>query len=394
VKIAIACSGLGHITRGIEAWAGDMAAALAGRSQSVTLYKGSGRPGADYEKVLSCWPRTGRGAQRAIRWLPKSSWHIGLGTEYQVEQATFTLGLLRTLRRSRADILHVQDPLVALIAQRASRLKLIRAKVILGHGTNEPASYLKKITYLQHLSPWQRDEWRKAGVYRPTWCAIPNFIDTRAFRPGRSPELRAELGIPEDAVVVLSAAAVKKDHKRIDHLVAEMGRLKAGHPDRPVWLVVAGGREPDTDEVVRMGHELLGDRVRFLVQFPRARMAELYRAADLFALCSLREMMPIALIEAAASGLPCLVHRHPVLEWMTGAGGRVVDMAAPGALAEAVLELAADPDRRADLGRASRDQAVRQFDRDPVVSRVLDYYASCRAWGRRAERPAPRPAHA
>ena len=32
-------------------------------------------------------------------------------------------------------------------------------------------------------------------------------------------------------------------------------------------------------------------------------MADLYRAADLFVLCSLKEMMPIALIEAGASRL-------------------------------------------------------------------------------------------
>jgi len=52
-------------------------------------------------------------------------------------------------------------------------------------------------------------------------------------------------------------------------------------------------------------------------------------------LCSLKEMMPIALLEAIASGLPCIVNRHPVLEWITGPGGEAIDMTQTGALANA-----------------------------------------------------------
>jgi glycosyltransferase involved in cell wall biosynthesis len=300
-----------------------------------------------------------------------------VGSEYGVEQLTFAASLLRQLRRTRADVLHVQDPQIALIAQRAARLGLIRAAVILGHGTNESADFIKKITYLQHLSPWQLDEWRRAGTYRPTWRAIPNFVDVEAFRPGRCPELRAELAIPADALVILAVAAVKRDHKRIDHLLAEFARLRSNAPELPVWLVIAGGRESDSDELVRLGRSTLGDRVRFLLQFPRHRMPDLYRAADQFVMTSLREMMPIALIEAIASGLPCLVHEHPVLQWIVGDGGRTVDMATPGRLAAGLRQMASAVQERELLGAAGRARAVDMFGQDRVVSRVADYYQFC-----------------
>ena len=138
--------------------------------------------------------------------------------------------------------------------------------------------------------------------------------------------------------------------------------------------MVAGGWETETDELIAEGRRALGDRVKFLVRFPRARMPELYRAADAFALASLFEMMPIALIEAAASGLPCVVHRHPILEWMTGPGGAPVDMAAPGALAAALAGLLADAPRRADVGAAARGHCLASFSRDAVVGRIVDYY--------------------
>src|SRR5207247_8201256 len=89
---------------------------------------------------------------------------------------------------------------------------------------------------------------------------------------------------------------------------------------------------------------------------------------------SLFEMMPIALIEATASGVACVVNRHPVVEWMTGPGGLPIDMAAPGELAAALARLLADPARRADLGRAARGHCLANFSQDAVVQQVLGYY--------------------
>ncbi|MBY0396053.1 MAG: glycosyltransferase, partial [Thermoleophilia bacterium] len=297
-----------------------------------------------------------------------------LGSGYAVEQTTFALHLVRHLRRERADVLHVQDPLVALLAQRARQLGLIRTRTILAHGTEEPPDFLRRIHYLQHLAPWHLEQVKAAGVWKPSWTAIPNFIDADRFAPGRSDALRAELGIPPDGLVVLTAAAIKRSHKRIDYLLAEFARLRELAPDLPAWLVVAGGWEVETDELVAEGAKRLGDRVRFLVRFPRARMPELYRAADVFALCSLFEMMPIALIEATAAGLPCVVNGHPILEWMTGDGGVRLDMAAPGALADALRGLLTDTNGRAEMGRAARAHCLAHFSRDAVVTQILDYY--------------------
>ncbi|MGA2256494.1 MAG: glycosyltransferase family 4 protein, partial [Thermoguttaceae bacterium] len=327
MRICIAASGLGHVARGIEAWATDLGTALAGRKIDVTLCKGGGTAQADFEQVLPCWQRDSVLTQRLLRRLPQRFfWRFGLGSAYGIEQTTFAWSLIQHLRRQRIDILHVQDPQVAVVVQRAHRLGLVRTRTILGHGTEEPWEFQRRIIYLQHLAPWHLDEARAAGAWRPTWRAIPNFIDTEMFRPscaergegsgeragtmypwsGSGEGLRKELGIPADASVVLAAAAIKRQHKRIDYLLNEFARI-CPHPGPlpegegrrlPVWLVVAGGWEKETDDLVAQGRQLLGDRVRFLVRFPRGRMPELYRAADLFVLGSLKEMMPIALLEA------------------------------------------------------------------------------------------------
>lgn len=385
MRTCVASSGLGHVARGIEAWADDLASALAARGEDVTLCKGAGAVTRPYEHVVPCLHREAEWTRRLLRTLPRrASWRVGLGSPYDIEQTTFAVRLIPYLRRHRVDVLHVQDPWVAAIVQRARRCGLVRTRTILAHGTEEPPAFLRGIEYLQHLAPWHLDRTREAGAWRPTWTAIPNFIDTDRFAPGRADALRAELGIPADGLVVLTAAAIKRTHKRIDHLIAEFARLRAAAPDLPAWLVVAGGWESETDELIAEGRRVLGDRVRFLVRFPRPRMPELYRAADAFALCSLFEMMPIALIEAAASGLPCVVNRHPVVEWMTGPGGVRVDMAAPGALADALAGLLAGRDRRLGTGAAARDHCLANFSRDAVVDRILEYYQEVTA-----RRPAP-----
>jgi 1,2-diacylglycerol 3-alpha-glucosyltransferase len=296
-----------------------------------------------------------------------------MGKPYEIEQSTFALRLLPQLRRERIDILHVQDPQLAILVQRARKLGLVGTRVILGHGTEEPLGFIRKIDYLQHLAPWHLEEARKAGVWKPTWTAIPNFIDTDRFTPVGA-NLRHELGIPPDAIVVLTAAAIKRSHKRIDYLLQEFARLRSARPQVPVWLVAAGGWETETDELVRIGQETLGDRVRFLVRFPRERMADLYRSADLFVLCSLKEMMPIALLEATGSGLPCLVHRHPIMEWIVGPGGEAVDMAAQGALTAALESWIGSPQSRANSGREGRQHCVNHFGRERVIEQILDYY--------------------
>jgi glycosyltransferase involved in cell wall biosynthesis len=374
LRIVVASSGLGHVARGIEAWASDLAGALAGRGLNVTLCKGGGVAERPFEVVLPCWRRDDAGTKRLLRLLPRGSWRLGVGSSYDVEQLTFAARLIRFLWSEKADILHVQDPLVAIFVQRARRAGIVRTRTILAHGTEEALSFLRKVLYVQHLAPWHLEQARLAGIERSTWTAVPNFIEMNLFAPGRSDALRAELGIPPNGLVVLSAAAIKCHHKRVDHVIREFAALRANAPDLPAWLVVAGGRENETDELITLGRELLGERVRFLVRFPRSRMPELYRAADLFCLGSLLEMMPIALLEATASGLPCLVHRQPVMEWMIGPGGTAIDMTTPGGLARELERLLRSGEERERLGALARAHCLSHFSRDAVLDEILDYY--------------------
>jgi glycosyltransferase involved in cell wall biosynthesis len=224
---------------------------------------------------------------------------------------------------------------------------------------------------------------REQGAWKPTWTAIPNFIDTDRFRPGTDSGLKRELNVPLNSPVVLTVAAIKRHHKRIDYLLEEFALLLAKWQEPAPTLVVAGGRTGDTQELMAHGEKSLGDRVRFLVNFSRERMPEVYRAADVFVLSSLFEMMPIAILEATASGLPCLVNKHPVLEWIVEAGGMTLDLSRRGALATGLWEVLASSSHRSQLGACARAHCQATFGTDRVVAQILDYYRFVAARNRR-----------
>ncbi|MBX3375542.1 MAG: glycosyltransferase [Phycisphaeraceae bacterium] len=392
-RIVVASSGLGHVSRGIETWAASLGRALHDRGLCVTLCKGFGKPTEPFERVLPCARRDGSLAAWARLLLPSPlAWRAGLASAYGVEQATFAWCLVWFLRTWRADVLHVQDPMVALWAQRAKRLGLHRAQVVLAHGTEEPTSFLARLEHVQHLAPAHAERCREAGSWRSGWTVIPNFVDTATFHPGHDDDWRKELGIPLHAIVILTVAALKRSHKRLDVLIEAVARLRSEQPDLPVYLVAAGGREPDTDEVMRLAREQLADHARVLADVPRHRMASLYRSADIFALASLTEMMPIAVLEASASGLPCVVSDDPVLRWVAGPSALARDIRSTSSLACALLELATDTPRRQRAGAEARRHCVAQFGQVAVVDEIVSYYHAITGREQpRSQTPSPRP---
>ena len=140
----------------------------------------------------------------------------------------------------------------------------------------------------------------------------------------------------------------------------------------------------------------LGDAVTFLGRRPRPAVRQLLAEADLFALASVttasgkKEGIPVALMEALASGVPAVatdvsgVHELVV----DGATGLLVPERDPEALADALEALARDPALCKRLGRAGRAKVLKEYDLTRNVRRLHALMAAA-AGGRRGAEATP-----
>lgn len=157
---------------------------------------------------------------------------------------------------------------------------------------------------------------------------VQRFADTEIDRDAK----RAEIGVPEDAYVLLSVGElnVNKNHQIV---IKALGEIK----DKSIHYVIAGkGDQKDALEV--LAKELGVDDQLHLIGY-RNDVAELYKMADVYLLPSIREGLNVSVMEAMSSGLPCIIsdirgNRDLV---KNGKGGLLVDPMDGHGFAEAIL---------------------------------------------------------
>lgn len=129
-------------------------------------------------------------------------------------------------------------------------------------------------------------------------------IDMNYFKKGsqrQSTALRAELGIPNDATVLLSVGEVNanKNHKVVIEALPEFSNT---------WYVICG-RGPLIEKYRILSQSLgVGDRV--IMTGYRTNVEDYYNMADIFVFPSIREGLPVALMEAMAMELVCVAAKN------------------------------------------------------------------------------------
>ena len=202
---------------------------------------------------------------------------------------------------------------------------------------------------------------RLAGQPLHATAVVPNGIELDRFRPapssGERATIRRSLGLAEDDLVVLCVADLLHRKGWLELLDA-LGGISPRNR-RVKLMAVAASTFDELDllaEARRRAPEL---PVRLERGVARDRLADLYRAADVFCLPSHWEGLANALLEAMATGLSCVttaVAGHPEV-MTTDVDGILVppkDVTALRAALERVLD---SPTLREALGRRARCRA-------------------------------------
>ncbi|HTX66014.1 MAG TPA: N-acetyl-alpha-D-glucosaminyl L-malate synthase BshA, partial [Opitutaceae bacterium] len=212
----------------------------------------------------------------------------------------------------------------------------------------------------------RRETVRLLGITRPV-DVIHNFFAPAAPRRTRA-AVRAELGVGRETLVLHLSNL--RPIKRIDLLLETVARLRPREAFK--LLILAGGDfAPYTEQVRRLG---LGERV--VVRERVVDIEDYLQAGDVGLFPSDLESFCVSLLEAMCFEVPSVARDvGGIPEVMVpGETGLMVPSAEPDDLARAVESLAADPDRRAAMGRAARERASRLFSVDEIVPRYEALY--------------------
>ena len=121
------------------------------------------------------------------------------------------------------------------------------------------------------------------------------------------------------------------------------------------------GEGPEENSIRALVNSLgLRDTISFRKKTDYSEVPGDYRNADIFITTSLSDGTPVSVLEAMASGLPCIATSvGGIPEWIEDkVTGLLVKPGSPDQVAKALLTLASDPSLREQLGTSARDMVV------------------------------------
>jgi glycosyltransferase involved in cell wall biosynthesis len=357
VKVFIACSGLGNISRGYESFTQECFDALKTAPElDVWLFKGGGQSDG---KAVKLWnlPRNGNWANRLARWLGRNS--------YYVEQATFGVSLLFYILRHRPDVIYFSDGTIGNLLWHWRRLTGQKYKLLFSNGGPLSPPFTRW-DHVQQVAPLHLETALKAGEppekhsLVPYGFNIPSSLTILSTDQRR--ELRRKLKIPENRLVILSVGAINHTQKRMDYVIKEI----ASFSPQP-FLVMLGQHDKETPEILALAQSMLGENSFQARSVDYQEVRDYYKVSDVFVLASLGEGFGRVFVEAMSNGLLCLAHENEVSHFVVGSAGSFGDFSKPGVLSDLLQSLATTSFNAAAAYQARQQRAYAVFSWDKLV---------------------------
>ena len=303
---------------------------------------------------------------------------------------------LSALKQNPPDLIHTHTPFgVGLVALRAA--KELQVPLVGTHHTffdhyldhiKLNFGFMQRITwrytawYYNHcdivLSPTQSllDTMQSAGL-RSSTMLVANPTDTRYFTAPSAAQKEAtkkSLHISGPVVLYLGRLSYEKSVDQALHAFAKLLKTQSD-----AFLVVAGDG-PERERLEELAHALaIEDSVMFTGFVSGEKLIEALQASDVCLSASKSENMPLAILEALASGLPVVAVRSLGMSELVkdGVSGYLVDPDDTSALAARVGTLLSDEKLRTQFSEEAMRRAKR-YDPSVVAEELLRAYEAAK----------------
>ena len=293
--------------------------------------------------------------------------------------------LKKIIEQGEYDIIHCHTPVGAMLTRLAARnVRRKGTKVIYtAHGFHfyKGAPLKNWLLYYpveRFLARWtdalitiNKEDYNRARNFKAQRCVyIPGVgIDVNKFSKPISGEerhkIRAEMGVTDDAILICSVGElnINKNHSLVIRAMAQLASAN-------VHYCIAGEGEYH-ENLMSLPRELgIKDRVHLLGYC--SDVHALYQASDIFCFPSLREGLPVALMEAMASGLPCAASRIRGNIDLLGEDNEI--LFDPMDVEECKKRLEYMIDNITIGQKADSSEALSQFSKDSVMRQMREVY--------------------
>jgi phosphatidylinositol alpha-1,6-mannosyltransferase len=359
---------------GIQTYACELAAAVAGLGESVVAVASQQAGSEAVDRALPCpvvrVPTSGGYAAAALR--------MAAGAE---QAARMMQGPPRCLVATKWS---PEGP-AAIWAARTLRCPF----VLIGHGGEFSTSARQLFKWLVQRVVLRRaalclansshtaERFARARVPAERIEVIYGGVRVERFAepPPQAVELREQLDLTGKRVVLSVARLVRR--KGHDCVLRALPRVAEAVP-AVVYLIVGDG--PLREELRALAAELgVAEQVRFAGAAPEELLPAYYHVCDVFVMPSravrgeLVEGFGLAFLEASAAGKPVIGTRFGGIEdaVVDGVSGLLVEPEDPDALAEALMRTLTDEQLARRLGEQGRERVLKEFTWEAVAERFL-----------------------
>jgi glycosyltransferase involved in cell wall biosynthesis len=288
-------------------------------------------------------------------------------------------GLVGMLRRRNVDVVHSHEFTMAFYGSAAARV-LRLPHVITMHGGMGFATRARRRIAMRWAC---RNSRFVVAVSEPTRAALSSALRLPAetirvvpnglrFGMGERGRVRAELGLADDEALILAVGNLYPVKGHIV-LLRAMEALERSGVSR--WRLVIAGRGEEEAALRRFADESgFPDRLHLLGY--RSDIHDLLAACDIFAMPSLSEGLPMALLEAMSAGRPVIASAvGGIPDVVTHAEhGLLVPPSDPDALRDALWRLLGSPAERQRLAAVAYQRANAEYGVEQMADRYEELY--------------------
>ena len=203
--------------------------------------------------------------------------------------------------------------------------------------------------------------------------AISNGIDLSRFAKGRvNKEIYEKYYIPKYKPIVLYIGRVDPE-KSLDVLMNAFLEIHEKIPDAHLVIVGDGTAKPMLEKMAEDTGII--DYVHFLGRVVGDDLPQIYRAGTVFAITSKTETQSIVLLEAMATGLPCVAVRAGAIPELvkTSKNGYLCEPDDPDIVAKCIINILSKDERRERMSKESL-KIVRKHDISHTLTRMEEIY--------------------